>query len=49
MITDGIPVGNETNATPTLRFWEVAGKTDDSLLVTCRYGSAEITLNGITG
>ncbi|MFA7197833.1 MAG: hypothetical protein WC093_00945 [Methanoculleus sp.] len=49
MISSGIPVGNETNMTPTLRFWEVADKTDDSLLVTCRYGSAEITLNAISG
>jgi len=49
MISSGIPVGNETNMTPTLRFWEVAEKTDDSLLVTCRYSSAEITLNAISG
>jgi len=49
MLASGIHLGNETNQTPTLRFWEVADKTDDSLVVTCRYGSARVTLNGITG
>jgi hypothetical protein len=49
MISSGITLGNETNQTPTLRFWKVTDKTDDSMAVTCRYGSARVTLNGITG
>ena len=49
MISSGITLENETNQTPTLRFWKVTDKTDDSLAVTCRYGSARVTLNGITG
>jgi len=49
MVSSDITIGNETNQTPTLRFWKVTDKTDDSMAVTCRYGSARVTLNGITG
>lgn len=44
-----IPLGNETNVTPALRFGEVVGKTNDTLSIAHRYGSARITLDGITG
>ncbi|MCK9297818.1 MAG: hypothetical protein M0P21_02495 [Methanoculleus sp.] len=44
-----IPLGNETNETAALRFGEVVDKTDDSLVITHRYGSARVTLSGITG
>jgi len=44
-----IPLGNETNEAPALRFGEVVDKTDDSLVIMHRYGSARVTLNGITG
>ncbi len=44
-----IPLGNETNEAPALRFGEVVDKTDDSLAIMHRYGSARVTLNGITG
>ena len=40
---------NETSETSPLRFGEVIDKTDDSLVVKYRYGSARVTLNGITG
>ena len=40
---------NETRETSPLRFGEVIDKTDDSLVVKYRYGSARVTLNGITG
>jgi len=36
-------------ATPALRFGKVTEKTADSLTIVYRYGSAEITLNSITG
>ena len=49
VISSGVPVGEETNQTSALRFWKVVEKTSDSLTVTCRYGSAEVTLNGIIG
>ena len=49
IISSGVPVGEETNQTSALRFWKVVEKTSDSLTVTCRYGSAEVTLNGIIG
>ncbi len=44
-----IPLGNETNETPALRFGEVIDTTLDSVTIKYRYGSARITLNGITG
>lgn len=44
-----VPLGNETNETPALRFGEVVDKTDNSLVIMHRYGSARVTLNGITG
>lgn len=48
--TPDIPVGNETtNQTPALRFGKVTAMTSDSMVIAHRYGSAEITLNGITG
>jgi len=47
--TPNISPGNETNETPALRFGEVIDKTDDSLVIMHRYGSARVTLNGITG
>lgn len=43
-----ISMGNDT-ATPALRFGKVTEKTADSLTIVYRYGSAEITLNSITG
>ncbi|MDV2480560.1 hypothetical protein F8E02_00765 [Methanoculleus sp. Wushi-C6] len=49
MVSSGVPVGNQTNQTSALRFWKVSEKTSDSAIVTCRYGNAEVTLNGITG
>jgi len=47
--TPDIPLGNETNETPALRFGEVIGTTSDSVTIKYRYGSARVTLNGITG
>jgi len=44
-----IPVGNDTAETPALRFGKVTAKTSDSMVITYRYGSADVTLNGITG
>jgi hypothetical protein len=44
-----IPLGNETNETQALRFGEITGKTNDSLVIMYRYGSAEVTLSSITG
>ncbi|WP_292517256.1 hypothetical protein [Methanoculleus sp.] len=44
-----VPVGNETNQTPALRFGKVTDKTSDTLVIMYRYGSAEVTLNSITG
>ncbi|WP_292392720.1 hypothetical protein [Methanoculleus sp. UBA303] len=44
-----IPMGNETNETPALRIGKVIAKNPDSLVITYRYGSAEVTLNSITG
>ncbi|NLM30654.1 MAG: hypothetical protein GX216_09595 [Methanomicrobiales archaeon] len=44
-----IPVGNDTAETPALRFGKVTTKTSDSMVIAYRYGSADITLNGITG
>jgi hypothetical protein len=44
-----IPMGNDTSEAPALRFGKVTEKTDDSLVITYRYGSAEVTLNSITG
>ena len=55
MITLGLttspefPLGGETNSTTALRFGQVIDKTDDSLVIIYRYGSASVTLNGITG
>ncbi|NLA38436.1 MAG: hypothetical protein GX882_03430 [Methanomicrobiales archaeon] len=42
-----IPVGNDTPETPALRFGRILAKTPDSLAITYRYGSADITLNSI--
>ncbi len=44
-----IPLGDETGRNATLRFGKVIEKTDDSLTIVYRYGSAEVTLNSITG
>ena len=44
-----LPMGNDTSEAPALRFGKVTEKTDDSLVITYRYGSAEVTLNSITG
>ena len=44
-----IPVGNETSQIPALRIGKVLEKTDDKLVIAYRYGSAEVTLNGISG
>lgn len=44
-----LPMGNDTSEAPALRFGKVTGKTDDSLVIVYRYGSAEVTLNSITG
>lgn len=44
-----IPLGNETNESPALRFGKVTAKDADSLVIAHRYGSADVTLNGITG
>ncbi|MCK8518979.1 hypothetical protein [Methanoculleus sp. 7T] len=44
-----IPLGNETGQTPALRFGKVTAMTSDSMVIAHRYGSAEVTLNGITG
>ncbi len=48
-LTPEIPVGNETAVTPALRLGKVTAKTPDSMVITYRYGSAEVTLYGITG
>lgn len=44
-----IPLGNETAPTPALRFGKITEKTPDSMTLTYRYGSAEITLYDIVG
>ena len=44
-----IPLGNETGEAASLRFGEIVDKTPDSVTVKYRYGSARVTLNGITG
>ena len=44
-----IPVGNDTAEAPALRIGKITAKTTDSMVITYRYGSADVTLNGITG
>jgi hypothetical protein len=44
-----IPLDNESDEAPALRFGMVIEKTSDSIVITHRYSSAEVTLNGITG
>jgi hypothetical protein len=44
-----IPLGNETGEVASLRFGEIVDKTPDSVTVKYRYGSARVTLKGITG
>ena len=44
-----IPMGNETAATPALRFGKITDKTSDSMVITYRYGSADVMLYSITG
>ncbi len=48
-VSPDIPLGNETNEIPSLRFGEVVDKTPDSVVIKYRYGSARVTLNAITG
>ena len=48
-VSPDISLGNETNETPALRFGKVIAKNPGSLVIAHRYGSAEITLNAITG
>ena len=43
-----ISMNNETNEAPALRLGKVTEKTADSLVITHRYGSVDVTLNGIT-
>ncbi|WOX55903.1 MULTISPECIES: hypothetical protein [unclassified Methanoculleus] len=44
-----IPLGNESNTTPALRFGKIIAKNPDSLVIAHRYGSAEVTLNAVAG
>jgi hypothetical protein len=49
MTSPEISLENETDEAPALRLGTVVAKTSDSLVIMHRYGSAEITLNAITG